>query len=122
MQKIASPQDLQAELRRILALCQGPGKPSREVLATELRGLADRVAGSQTRKIPEKEINDWKSGLRRHKGQKGPAGLKFGQKFKYQGKDWIVYDFDADSKAPKGVTLVLVTPDFSETVRGVEVP
>jgi hypothetical protein len=44
MQKIASPQELQSELRRVLAACQGPERPSREKLAEELRALADRVA------------------------------------------------------------------------------
>jgi len=44
MDKIASPQDLQTELRRIMAYCQGSENPSRDVLASELRELADRVA------------------------------------------------------------------------------
>jgi len=43
MNKIASPQDLQAELRRLLAYAQTE-KPSREKLAAEMRGLANRVA------------------------------------------------------------------------------
>jgi hypothetical protein len=46
MDKIASPQDLQAEIRRLLAYSQSP-KPSREKLASELRGLADRVAADE---------------------------------------------------------------------------
>lgn len=45
MKKIASPQNLQAELHGLLASCQGPAHPSRERLASELRELADRVAG-----------------------------------------------------------------------------
>jgi len=44
MQKIATPQDLQAALRHLIAMTQGPERPSREKLAEELRGLADRVA------------------------------------------------------------------------------
>jgi hypothetical protein len=44
MHKIASPQDLQAELRRLLAYSQEV-QPSRQVLASELRELANRVAG-----------------------------------------------------------------------------
>lgn len=44
MDKLASPQELQAELRRLLAMSQ-EGKPSRKALASELRTLADRVAG-----------------------------------------------------------------------------
>ena len=45
MQKIASPQELSAELHRLLAYCSGTERPSREKLASELRELADRVAG-----------------------------------------------------------------------------
>ena len=52
MKKIATPQDLQVELRRLLASCQGSERPSREKLAEELRALAtgvmDRRAGIQT--------------------------------------------------------------------------
>jgi len=44
MQKIATPQDLQAALRHLIAMTQGPERPSRERLATELLELADRVA------------------------------------------------------------------------------
>lgn len=44
MHKIASPQELQSELRRLLAYCSGPEKPSRVKLAAELSHLADRVA------------------------------------------------------------------------------
>jgi hypothetical protein len=40
MQKIASPQQLQNELQRILAYCQGPGRPSREKVAADLDELA----------------------------------------------------------------------------------
>jgi len=46
MQKISSPQDLQAELERLVSLCDGPERPSREVLASELNGLADRLGPS----------------------------------------------------------------------------
>lgn len=44
MDKVANPHELQAELRRLLAYCQGPNRPSRAVLATKLNELADRVA------------------------------------------------------------------------------
>ena len=45
MRKIADAQDLQAEISRLLAYSQGQN-PSRERLASELRGLADRVTGT----------------------------------------------------------------------------
>lgn len=54
MRKIASPADLQAELRRLLAYAQSP-EPSREKLANELRGLAARVATPKPRTPQEVE-------------------------------------------------------------------
>lgn len=55
MQKIASPQDLQAELRRMLAYCQGQ-HPSRQVLASQLRGLSHRLRVKTASDLPEREI------------------------------------------------------------------
>jgi len=52
MKKIASPQDLQTEIRRLMALCQ-EDEPSREKLASEIRNLADRLAGSAYDQIVE---------------------------------------------------------------------
>ncbi len=52
MKKIASPQDLSAALQRILARTEGPGRPSREKLAAELRELA---AGTDPKKDGEDE-------------------------------------------------------------------
>lgn len=73
-------------------------------------------------KIPKSQRNSWKNSIRRNKGRyHGPKGLKSGQKYTYQGKNWLIVDFDADALAPEGVTLALVLPDFTETVRGVEV-
>lgn len=43
MDRIASPQDLQAHLRRLVTYCES-GSPSRGRIAAELRSLADRVA------------------------------------------------------------------------------
>jgi hypothetical protein len=48
MDKIASPQALAAELRTLLAYA-GSEKPSREKLAADLRGLADRTAEDFTK-------------------------------------------------------------------------
>jgi hypothetical protein len=45
MQKIASPQELTSEIRRLLAYCEGV-EPSRQVLASELNKLADRLGTS----------------------------------------------------------------------------
>jgi len=82
-----------------------------------------KTAGEQRKKIPESEVASWKEGLAYNKRKgKGPKGIRFGQKIKHQGKDWLVYDFDADAKAPGGITMVLVSPDYKETLRGAKVP
>ena len=52
MLKIATPNDLRAELKRLLVYCQ-EARPSREKIASELRGLADRVAGMPQAKLLE---------------------------------------------------------------------
>jgi hypothetical protein len=45
MNRIASPWDLQAELHSILTYVQShPGRPRRQVVASKLRTLADRLA------------------------------------------------------------------------------
>ncbi len=51
MRKIASPEELQSELRRLMAYCGGPEKPSRAKLATELNGLADRMAATSEAEV-----------------------------------------------------------------------
>ena len=48
MQKIASPQDLQAELKAIMAFIHASEKPDRQVVASKLRELADHVAGTKS--------------------------------------------------------------------------
>jgi len=62
MLKIASPNELQAELKSILAFIQGhgpDGKPNRQVVASKLRGLADRVAGRSIKAPVKKLIDQW---------------------------------------------------------------
>lgn len=51
MRKIATPQDIQVELHRILTACQGPERPSRKKIASDLRDLADRVANNVAKTI-----------------------------------------------------------------------
>lgn len=46
MKKIASPQDLRSELQGLLEYAQTE-QPSRERIASELRGLAERVAATE---------------------------------------------------------------------------
>ena len=47
MQKIASPQELQAELKAVMAFIHHSEKPDRQVVAAKIRELADRVAGQK---------------------------------------------------------------------------
>lgn len=47
MRKIASPQELQGELQKLLDFA-GTEQPSRQALANDLRGLADRLAAYDT--------------------------------------------------------------------------
>ncbi len=56
MDRIASPQGLQAELRRLLDYSQSP-KPSREKLASDLRELAERVAAYGYETLPASEVD-----------------------------------------------------------------
>lgn len=51
MQKIASPRELQAELKAIMAFVHASEKPDRQVVASKLRALADRVAGASKRDL-----------------------------------------------------------------------
>ncbi len=44
MSEIRTPQELSSELHRIMAMCQGPTRPERRVLASELRELATKLA------------------------------------------------------------------------------
>ena len=56
MKKIASPNELQAEIRSIIAFVHGhgpEGKPDREAIAGKLRDLADRVAAGPTLKVKD---------------------------------------------------------------------
>jgi len=47
MQKIASPRELQAELKSIIAFVHASEKPDRQVVASKLRELADRISGER---------------------------------------------------------------------------
>lgn len=60
MDRIASPHELQFELRRLLAYCR-EDHPSREKLAEALNNLADRVAGTFTEQ-------EWKTYKQKHPG------------------------------------------------------
>jgi len=65
MQKIASPQELQAEIRAIMAFVHASEKPDRRAIASKLRELADRVAASG----PTFKVKDVGSGEAKGKGE-----------------------------------------------------
>ena len=58
MKKIASPQELKAELQRLLAYSQ-ESQPSREKITAELLDLADRVAGTTVDKKLLDALGHW---------------------------------------------------------------
>jgi hypothetical protein len=63
MKKIASPAELQSELRRLIALAS-EGRPSREKLASEIRKVASRVVvGRSVRTLDLRELAEEKSDL-----------------------------------------------------------
>ncbi len=68
MQKIASPNELQAGLKALIATIHGhgpEGKPDRQVVASKLRGLADRVAAKKLKWVAfltDKKDRIWQEG------------------------------------------------------------
>jgi len=48
MDKIASPEDLKTELRTLLAYCEGPDRPFRNVIVATLYQLAERVVEARS--------------------------------------------------------------------------
>jgi len=81
--------------------------------------LKKYAAPGQERRLSPGEMEAAKAHHKDRKGTKGPGGYKFGEKIKYQGKDWLVYDFDAEGS---GFTLILISPDHSTMVDGVPDP
>jgi hypothetical protein len=76
-----------------------------------------------SRKLSDGEIPIVKSFLKRFRGKPSVLkGVRFGQKVKYKGGDYLVYDFDAESDAPFGAEIVLVSNDYSTIVSAVPVP
>ena len=58
MQKIASPQELQAEIKAIMAFVHASEKPDRQVVASKLRELAGRLAVAKVAGKPSKGQKD----------------------------------------------------------------
>lgn len=59
MNRIASPRDLQAELHALMTFIRASEKPDRQVLATKLVELADRLAATNLWKYTDEEGNDF---------------------------------------------------------------
>lgn len=73
MNKIANPQQLQDRLRQLVAMCQGPNRPSRQRLAEEMRKLARQLDGGRTKQarltdyqtleeLFDMEVDSWTGG------------------------------------------------------------
>ena len=54
MQKIATPRELQAELKALMAFVHHSTKPDRQVVAAKIRELAERVAWSED--VPDGQL------------------------------------------------------------------
>lgn len=82
--------------------------------------LAKKASGSYTaRPLKPIEQRDAVAHLRSHKGQKNPeTGIVFGSRYKLDGGDYLVYDFNA---VGSGVELVLLSKDGKAIVEGVRV-
>ena len=68
MDKIASPRDLQAALQRLIDACSS-GKPSRDVLAYELRRLAAKVANEPDPVEDAKKHGEWNLIIRKNRSR-----------------------------------------------------
>jgi len=92
-----------------------------EMLRDAVASLSEG-SGNKARKMSDKEIetvvND-RTG--RFRGKYKAAGMKSGQRVKWNGKPWIVYDFQADSTATKGVKIALVSLDKKRMVQSVDI-
>lgn len=86
MKKIASPQELQSELRRLLALTED-AHPSRLAMARELRGLATRLAADDDEKKGEWNLTLMKDGSKWKYHLRNPQGGGQGSKGNASGMD-----------------------------------
>lgn len=87
MHKIATPTELQSELRRLLAYSEGR-QPSRVVLARALRNLSERVAAAP--KTVYTEEDRWNYAYRLEGVRGGVPPYQLVQDFKASAKkDWI---------------------------------
>jgi len=96
MKKIASPMELQAELVSLQEYIYSfTGKPDREVLASKLRDLAERVASDKTE-----------------------SKFKKGQKVTYKGKPATIVEVAGNGKvtikAQGGAAVKTFSPDEAE--------
>lgn len=95
MKKIANPQELQNELRRILAATQGPEKPSRVKLSAELRVLANRVASAK-----------W---VEMHRGSEGNRWMLKGEGGQFE------YAIVEERESPQGSIYVVILRERART-------
>jgi hypothetical protein len=79
--------------------------------AKGMRGGASDKHNQKPKALHVDERKTWEAGLRRNVKNKVAGGdggrVKAGAKVSLDGKNWKVYDFDADADAPEGSTLVL---------------
>lgn len=87
------------------------------------KGIIEGISEAKEHKITDPA--SFKQGLKRKTGQKmqgrnGPLKFKFGSKVKYNGKPYLVYDYDADMHSKEGVLIRLVDPGFTHQLMDIE--
>ena len=128
--KEETPEYLEALLKEgkvdeALALLDGMGgKPaSKESDVKEAYGI-------QKQKLDATSVKNIKLNMRDSKRKfprgftdlrRKPLGMVAGQTVYFRDQPYLVYDFDAEMSAPRGVMAVLVAPDFSHLLRNVKV-
>ena len=80
------------------------------------------MASTTTKKLTDAERKDLKLQWRDIKRGKYRSGkFRSGQAVKWKGREWLIWDFEAEMDEPEGFWLVLVSPDGEYVAQGVSV-
>ena len=80
------------------------------------------MTSTTTKKLTDAERKDLKLQWRDKKRGKYRSGkFRSGQAVKWKGREWLIWDFEAEMDEPEGFRLVLVSPDGEYVAQGVSV-
>jgi hypothetical protein len=109
MQKIASPKELQAELRELMSYCQNSEQLSRKDVATKLQKLADKLGASKEEQTPKYQAATLDEANRAAGGPLGRAYWKWvtayvnfdpesdeARELGALDTGWVIYGWDSD--------------------------